>query len=158
MIKKISWDLAEKVWKDRLWPDRSSPIQPTSAMSYLQGHDMGNKSYQPTFFGLFDNDNLVAINSGHRCSDGSYRSRGLWVDEYHRRKGYGKQLLLKTIEQAREENCDFCWSYPRKTSWSTYEAAGFVLTSDWQASETSDANAFCYIKLNVNPITTIKEL
>jgi GNAT superfamily N-acetyltransferase len=60
----------------------------------------------------------------------------------YRGQGIGQSILLATIEQARKENCDFVWSYPKKSSWRTYAAAGFELAGDWHDSE-MDVNAYC---------------
>jgi GNAT superfamily N-acetyltransferase len=92
-------------------------------------------------------DNKIAgVNSGHKCMDGSYRSRGLFVYPKFRNLGIGYKLLLETINQGKKESAKFVWSYPRNTSWKTYEKAGFILTSDWEYSETG-INAFCKIDL-----------
>jgi len=147
MIRPITWKQIQKIWHTELWPDRKSAIEPTSAMKYLEGYEIKNMLYNPTFFGYYLNTTLIGVNSGHKCEDGSYRSRGLWVDANHRGYGYGKELLLATIDQATKENCDFIWSYPRKKSWSTYRSVGFKKTSIWAKSETSNFNAFCYLKL-----------
>jgi GNAT superfamily N-acetyltransferase len=112
------------------------------------GYDMYNMSTVPTFFGYYINDDLVGVNSGHGCSDNMYRSRGLWVDPDYRGKGIGKQLLIATINQAKLEDATMIWSFPKHTSWKTYNSVGFELASDWQRSETSDENAYCILELN----------
>jgi len=81
------------------------------------------------------------------CKDNHYRSRGLYVFPNFRGKGIGTILLKATIAQAMVESAVLCWSYPKKTSWKSYLAAGFELASDWGGSETSDANAYCKINL-----------
>lgn len=116
-------------------------------MSLLKGHSQYNLQTVPTFFGYISNGNIIGVNSGHATTEG-YRSRGLWVHPQHRKQGIGQQLLLKTILQAKKENADLIWSYPRKTSWTTYESAGFELVSDWAVSETSSSNAFCVKKIS----------
>jgi hypothetical protein len=52
-------------------------------------------------------------------------------------------------EQAKKENCDFIWGFPRKTSWDLgiYKKAGFELCSKWIPSETSANNAYCKLVL-----------
>ncbi|NBP00412.1 MAG: N-acetyltransferase [Proteobacteria bacterium] len=147
MIKKISWKKIYQIWQNHLWPGRLSAIEPTSAMLYIEGHDVRNMESVPTFFGYYLNNKLIGVNSGHICVDGSYRSRGLWVDPIYRGQGYGKELLLETIEQGKYEQSNHIWSYPRKTSWTTYQSVGFNLGSKWQASETSESNAFCFLDL-----------
>lgn len=145
IIKRVSWQDIEYIWKTFLWPDRVSAIEPTSAMVYLKGYNSMNMTSLPSFFGCFVDAKLVGVNSGHRCADNSYRSRGLWVDPLYRGNGYGKILLETTVRQAMEESSSFIWSFPRRTSWPTYKSVGFKKTSKWMQSETSDANSYCII-------------
>jgi GNAT superfamily N-acetyltransferase len=147
MIEIITWAEILDIWSTKLWPNRVSPIQPNSAMCYLQGHDMFNMQAQPTFFAYKINGNIVGVNSGHATNNNTYRSRGLWVDTNFRNQGIGKQLLLATINQAVNENSNMIWSLPRQTSWNTYKSAGFELGSSWFKTETSDNNAYCFKKL-----------
>jgi GNAT superfamily N-acetyltransferase len=142
MITKISYEDIFTIWKNNLWPTRTSPIESHSSMIFLGGYDIKNKQYPATFFGYLDDNNIIAVNSGHRCHDNSYRSRGLYVMPEYRNLGIGRKLLLATISQANEEGCDFIWSYPKKSSWRTYAAAGFELASEWHDSEL-DVNAYC---------------
>lgn len=122
-IKEISWEQIQEVWATKLWPSRESAIEPVSAMRYMGGYtsDLG----APTFLGLFVDDVLVGVNSFHRV-ERAYRSRGLWIDEQMRSRGYGILLLKETI--ARVDRC--IWSFPRSSSVSTYVKAGFVITSE----------------------------
>lgn len=142
MIKIITWEEILPIWKNQLWPNRTSPVETNSAMCYLQGHNMSNMITHPTFFGYIQDNKIVGVNSGHACED-NYRSRGLWVEPGYRNQGIGTILLKATIDQGVSEGFDLIWSYPRNTSWPTYRSAGFKLTSKWQTSETSEANAFC---------------
>lgn len=147
-IKEVSFDTILNIWQNRLWPNRSSAIESHSAMIYLNGrYNIQNMTQPVWFLGCYVNDKLVGVNSGHMCADGSFRSRGLWVDPEFRKLGLGQYLLLNTIEIAKQQNSNFIWSYPRRISWTTYSRVGFERTSDWDASETSDANAYCIIKL-----------
>ena len=116
-------------------------------MTFLGGYNMQNMSYIPTFFAFTINNKIVGVNSGHKCADNSYRSRGLWVFPEYRGNRIGIQLLLAAIEQGTNENVDYIWSYPKFSSWKTYQAAGFTLFSDWEKSEL-DLNAYCGIRSN----------
>jgi len=146
MIVEITWEQIHDIWRNKLWPDRVSPIQKNSAMCFLQGHNMYNSSTLSSFFGYNINDIIVGVNSGHGTDNG-YRSRGLWVNPEYRGLGIGQQLLLATIKQAVNENYNMIWSVPRYTSWNTYKNFGFELASDWFKTETSDQNAFCIHRL-----------
>jgi GNAT superfamily N-acetyltransferase len=142
MIKLISWNEIFKIWSTELWPNRTSPIETNSAMNFLEGYNIFNMITTSAFFGYIVNDSIVGVNSGHRCADNSYRSRGLWVHPNYRKQGIGQLLLQTTVGQAVEEKTKMIWSYPRKTSWPTYSKVGFKLASEWHASETSESNAF----------------
>lgn len=147
MIKIVSFEQAKEVWSRYLWPSRVSPIESNSAMNFLNGYDMRSMYTTPTFFAYVQDDKIIGVNSGHMCGDNSYRSRGLYVSTEYRNQGIGVKLLLETISQAKKESANFIWSYPRQTSWNTYQKAGFMLASDWEISETSDSNAYCRLDL-----------
>ena len=147
MVKLITWEIIKEVWTNFLWPIRNSPIESNSAMNYLGGYSYNNMNTSPTFFGYYDGDYLIGVNSGHMCENNQYRSRGLYVSDKYRGQGIGVKLLLATIDQAKIENADMIWSLPRQSSWKTYSVAGFVLSSDWFQTETSNSNAYCRLNL-----------
>lgn len=141
-IREISFQQIREVWSNKLWPGREL-IEPVSAMVYLQGYSMEHFNLPVIYYGIFEDNLLVGVNSGHLCSDNSFRSRGLWVDPTCRGKGYGIALLKRTVNYGRVLRCDFCWSLPRQTSWTTYEKVGFSRTTEWMSTDTSSANAYC---------------
>ena len=144
MLIELDWKKTHAIWSNYLWPNRSSPIEPVSAMCYLNGYDMANMQSTPTFYGYIIDDTIAGVNSGHSCpNQNNYRSRGLWVDPNYRGKGIGQQLLTATMAQGHREGYIEIWSYPRRSSWPTYRAVGFELASAWEVSETSEANAYC---------------
>jgi GNAT superfamily N-acetyltransferase len=143
VLRELEWSQIYSIWRKNLWPNRTTPIETHSAMLYKGGHDMENFRFKVDFLGCFKDNKLVGINSGHKTMDGGYRSRGLWVHPDHRGLGIGQILLRQIIEY--RSNSFFVWSYPRQTSWNTYKAVGFQLASDWQASDTSEANAYCIL-------------
>ena len=144
MITELNWEEIKYIWTEYLWPARSSSIDPVSAMCFLNGYDSINMQSIPTFHGFIIDNRIVGVNSGHSCpNQNNYRSRGLWVDPNYRHRGIAQKLLTATIEQGQREGYDQIWSYPRRTSWPTYQAVGFVLASAWEISETSEANAYC---------------
>lgn len=146
MITTAGFETVYDLWRNHLWPDRTTNIEAHSAMLMSGQYELKNFRYPPTFFVLYIEGKLVGCNSGHKCCDGSYRSRGLYVLPEYRKNGYGKEFLLATIEQGRKENATFVWSYPRYESWPTYESAGFELASEWKKDETG-TNAFCIYRL-----------
>jgi len=145
MIKQIAWEEILPIWQNKLWPGRASPIESNSAMVYLGGYDINNMTTNPAFFACMLDGKIIGVNSGHRCADGSYRSRGLWVDTNYRKLGIASSLLTFTHKHGIDLGCTSTWSYPRQSSWSAYQRAGFELSSIWTASETSDANAYAQL-------------
>lgn len=143
MIEIITFEEILPIWRNHLWPDRTSPIESNSAMCYKDGYDMFNMNTIPTFFAYKINNEIAGVNSGHMCKDNQYRSRGLFVFEKFRGLGIGTKLLIATIEQGRKENAHMCWSYPRDSSWKTYSSAEFLLDGAFSISETGN-NAYCY--------------
>lgn len=146
MIKVVDFNSIYQIWRLHLWPERKSPIEQTSAMSYLGGYDLKNMDNAPTFFAYFINNNIVGVNSGHMCFDRTYRSRGLFVFPEFRGNGIGQLLLEETIKQGHKENAHTVWSYPKISSWNTYLNAGFSLASDWENSELGK-NAYCKVNI-----------
>lgn len=142
MIIKTNFETILPIWKNQLWPTRTSKIETHSAMLLSGEYELKNYRYPPSFFILMVDGVVVGCNSGHKCCDGTYRSRGLYVFPEHRKKGYGKDLLVATIRQGLSEDATHIWSYPRLESWPTYESARFKLISDWKTDETG-MNAYC---------------
>lgn len=146
-IREISFEEILPFWKDKLWPSRESAIESHSAMLYKSDkYVMGNFSLPVWYLGYYVAGRLVGVNSGHMCIDRLARSRGLWVEQSFRQNGFGKALLTETVNIAKRYTNLGTWSYPRLTSFPTYQAAGFELTGDWSESETSEANAYVFRK------------
>lgn len=159
-IKKITWEQIRDMWKMHM-PNMS--IEPTSAMTCPKGlafddstdnyklieidtYDLQNQNFTPTFWGAFDNETLVGVNSGHMTLYELYRSRGLYVEEKYRGHGIGIKLLLKTISQGYFENAIGVWSYPNRKAWMSYAYAGFILRGeefnfDWEINASDQMNS-----------------
>ena len=150
LTTKISFDTILPIWQDKLWPNRQSAIEPMSAMTWpFEGApdpiDMNIFNYMPTFWGVYIDDKLVGVNSGHRTDHTQYRSRGIWVDPDYRGRGIAQQLFTLTEHQALVEGSLLLWSIPRKTALPAYTKFGFETVGDYIITETSDANI--YVKL-----------
>lgn len=154
MIIKTDFDTINKIWTEHLWVDRKNKIEPHSAMLLSGEYELKNYKFVPSFFIYVIDGQIIGCNSGHKCCDGTYRSRGLYVFNDYRKKGYGKELLLATINQGQLEKATCVWSYPRRESWNTYKSAGFVLISDWITNE-GYLNAYCKIGLRYNALSAI---
>lgn len=152
--KTISFEQITEVWHKELWPSRVSPIETHSAMTWpFDGNpiefDMDIFNYEPTFFGVFDNQKLVGVNSGHRTKDNVYRSRGIWVNPEYRNKGISKILFLMTESQAIREECNLIWSIPRKSALGAYTRFGFETVGDF-FDEGMEFGPNIYVKKDIN--------
>lgn len=129
-VQQITFEQILPIWKHKLWPKRLSPIETHSAMTWPSSYpnqpfDMNVFTYPVYFFGIYDQDKLVAVNSGHSTNDQEFRSRGLWVDPDYRGQKLAQQILRATIEQAKETGAHMIWSIPRLTALPAYEKVGF---------------------------------
>ena len=126
----ISFETISHVWQKHLWQNRVSPIETHSAMTWpFDGnpieYDMDIFNYEPTFFAVFQSQEIIGVNSGHRTKDNIYRSRGIWVRPEYRKKGISKMLFDETEKQAIKEGCNMIWSIPRKSALPAYTKFGF---------------------------------
>ena len=147
---RLSFDQILDIWQKKLWPNRTSAIETHSAMTWPyegapEKYDMNVFKYPATFWGLFIDEKLVGVNSGHKTSDTQYRSRGIWVDPDYRKQGIAQNLFNMTKHQAILEKCEMIWSIPRKTALPAYTKFGFETVGDYIVTETSEANI--YVKL-----------
>jgi len=145
MIVKTTFPTILNIWQNYLWINRKSKIESHSAMLLDKTYDIKNFDYEASYFLYVIDGKIAGCNSGHKCSDNTYRSRGLYVFPEYRGHGYGTQLLLETIKQGKVEFANTVWSYPRSESWDTYKKAKFKLVSDWEESEMG-RNAYCLLK------------
>lgn len=147
------------MWSRELWPGRVSPIESNSAMKWLGEIDMSLMQAVPTFWRVVrapqsKNDvvsQTVGVLSGHfgGIVNGhrSYRTRGLWVAESVRRHGVAMMLMNAAFDQARSENCDSAWTFPRASSMPFYESVGFKRVGAWVGVNDANAGEFgpnCY--------------
>jgi hypothetical protein len=131
IIKQVDFEEIKTVWAEKLWPGRESPIEPTSSMTFMGGYNT-NFVHQPARFlaGYVDNK-IVAVNSVHLAETYMARSRGLWVDNLYRGHGLGVMILRATSNVARELNAQAIWSFPRESSFKTYQTVGYMQMSEW---------------------------
>lgn len=152
-VENCNFDIAKKVWSSDLWKDRDpDDIKPVSTMTldtdYNITYDMEIKHTETYYFVVKYNNNIIGINSGHKCSDDLFRSRGLWTHPDWRKIGIGKLVLEATVRKAKLLGCNRIWSFPRKSSIRAYRSVGFQQKSDW-----TDIGLFgpnCIVEINFN--------
>lgn len=131
-LRLVEFDDVLPVWQNKLWPGRQSPIKPMSSMTLDRQYDMSiYDNYEPFFWAVYHNNEIVAVNSGHQTNATEFRSRGLYADPAHRGKGLAKMLLNELLICAEAVGCNLVWTVPRKGSEHAYLSAGFVLYGGW---------------------------
>ena len=143
----ISFQDILPIWQEKLWKGRNSPIKPMSSMLYKGGFNMDIYNlYSPTFFAVYNNANkIIGVNSGHRTNEQVYRSRGIWVDPLHRKKGIAGILFCELEGQAMKEKCTSIWSIPREEALPAYIKYGFVKSSNF-FDEDMEFGPNCYVR------------
>lgn len=151
MIKRyvcveITFEEIYDFWKEGLWPDRKTDIEPLNAIVYdrrlLENYGSVSISKdwtifdwsKPTFFAMKEENTgkIVGVNSGFRTGEKTYRSRGIYVLPEYRGRTLSTILLENTIIQAKEEKCDLIWSLPRASAMIAYEGVGFRRIGNWE--------------------------
>jgi GNAT superfamily N-acetyltransferase len=151
-IKLIDFETIFPIWRDRLWPGRTDAIEPFSAMTIDRDYDMSFAESEPVFLAGYEGERIIAVNSCHlagynACGDLMARSRGLWVDEEFRGLGYGFKILDRTCDMAAGLGAELIWSYPRQSSFRTYEKVGFVQLSEWLENGENGPNCYAAKRL-----------
>ena len=124
-IKEISFEDILPLWKNNLWPERTSKIEPTSAINIEAKIDMSIMTYSPHFVGVFANLRLVSVLSGHQTSEKNYRLRGLWVAHEFRNLGYGTKIMDHMILNAKQLGFDQVWILNRVYNEDYFKKFGF---------------------------------
>ena len=127
-IKFLNQEEILQIWRTKLWPDRQTPIELVSSMVFLGGYDTAKGD--PVFIGFKENSTIIGCNSLHLCSDGSARSRGLYVLPKFRNAGLGSKLLVETIRISKQLGANHCWSFPRAEALKVYCKSGFYVRSN----------------------------
>lgn len=131
-VEVISFEEILPVWKQKLWPQRASAIEPLSAIDHDGSINMEIMKSRPVFMGIRAPGSIefVGVISGFKTSSERYRSRGLWVSEKERGNGLGLTLLSHLETIALKEGCTCLWTMARKTAWPFYEKMEFVKISE----------------------------
>lgn len=121
------------IWRDFLWPSRTSEIKEISSISRGGSIEMDIYEFKDSaqFWACFHGPLIVGVNSVFLTSLKECRSRGLWVHTNYRGRKLGHRLLEKALEYGQENHCELLWSLPRKSSFHVYQAFGFKQVSPW---------------------------
>ena len=124
-------------WRDHLWPERQSPIEPISWLNHRAEVDSSVPSHaEPIFFVMKDlHGKTCAVVSGHKTDPFMFRSRGLWVHPDWREKGVGTVIMRALENEARSLGSKVIWTMPRQSAAHFYEKNGFSLEKQIEGFE-----------------------
>ncbi len=134
-IESSSFEEIFPFWRDQLWPQRKSSIDPCSAIHH-DGHiSMDIMNSNPTFYKAIKDDQICAVVSGLATSTEFYRFRGLWVHPDYRNQGIGCALIEHVSRIAVNGGYKQIWSMPRYTTLQFYLKNGFRAYNQTKAYE-----------------------
>ena len=148
IIKQVNFETVLPIWENNLWINRKDPIKPTNNICYLGGRDKLINDQPPVFFAVYDGNTIVGVNSGFPTLHEGFRSRGIWVNPTHRKKGAGAMLLNAVIDYARQQGYSYAWSMPRQSALSAYTSVGFKQTSDF-FDEGVEFGPNCFVRIDL---------
>ncbi len=129
IYKSIDFASVLPLWKTQLWPLRTDPILPVSAIKLGGGIEPSLLEKQVHFLGAYDGDELVGAVSGFETGDGTFRLRGLIVLPGRRGKGLGRALLQNLM--ALHPAVKLFWTAPRQDNLDFYQRVGFLKVGEW---------------------------
>lgn len=113
------------VWRDHLWPGRTSPLREHSSMRLEGGFDPDIYKNEVYFYKIVVDDVLAGTNSVFKTGDGEFRSRGLYVFPEFRGRSLSRTLLEEAIAYTERQGGKVLWSLPRVRALPAYESVGF---------------------------------
>jgi len=126
-IQEITFNDILPTWRHQLWPNRSSLIEPVSAIDIESNIDVQILNYLSTahFFGAFDGSTLAGVISGHLTAPHQCRLRGLFVNEVYRGHGISKLLIETELNKAKLLACTQIWALIRTKNLGLFQKFDF---------------------------------
>jgi GNAT superfamily N-acetyltransferase len=150
VVKRITWDQIRIIWEKFLWPGRND-ILPISCMNFVGGTDVAIKeNFCPAHHGIYINNILAGVVSGHKTSNYEYRCRGIYIHKNFRNNKYSAYLFESVEQDAIKNDCAIIWSYPRLSALNAYKKFGFNVAGDIENTGFSGPNIRVYKKLRKN--------
>ena len=126
-IQHISFEQIEFFWSQHLWPERVSQIEPISLINSDGDIDISLRKYQPSFYGLFLNKNLIGVASTCQTNTIEFRLRGISLNKEFRGLGLSNSLIKKSFQHILElVDEPVVWTLSRESNFSFYQKYGFV--------------------------------
>ena len=137
MLEQLTFEEIKFIWEKELWPNKKNGVQKANEWTWVSGHVVLGKNknmiakVEPIFYGIREDNKIVAVNSVYRSNENNWRSRGLWVYPEYRRCGHATTLLGWAQLHTKTFGGDYLWTVPRKSALPAYEKVGFNKCSEW---------------------------
>lgn len=129
VLTQLQFDDVLPIWKQQLWPARTSEIEKISYINSTGSIDMQIAQWgtNPIFLGFTNEVEIIACVSGFQTNLHEYRCRGIWVQEPYRSTGLGLKMIDALIEQIKinESQTSTIWTMARLRSVGFYQRAQF---------------------------------
>ncbi len=146
-IQIVDFKIIYPIWKNKLWQGRISKIEESNPIDYLGNYNpeiLKNKAI--CLAGYIDKE-IIGVNTLLPTSETHCRSRGLYINEEQKLKGYGRKLMYETLNHAKKLKFKYIWSLPRKSSLQFYLKFGFKQTSNFIEEYEFGPNCFILKKI-----------
>ncbi len=128
-IEECTFDQILPYWRDNLWPERISPIEPFSLINEDGKIDLKLQNSRVFFWKAvqLNSNDIIGCNSACLTSELAIRSRGIWIHPNFRRAGIATNLAHALFKTAFDLKCSKVWTMARQQSWPFYQKLGFTV-------------------------------
>lgn len=136
-----TFEQIQPIWREKLWPERESAIEPASAIApngcidsaWLQAHALF--WHVPSAAGETDETDEITAVISLLVKDDSARVRGLWVHPALRGQGIARKLIQHALLEARKLGARQAWTMARHSAIGFYSSVGFATYAETDAYE-----------------------
>ncbi len=125
-IKSISFEEILPIWKNFLWPERTSVIENVSCIDQWGKIDVGIRQFKSEFYGCYFAEKIAGVISCHAISSEVMRIRGIYVFESYRNNRIGSRLISRVKTTTFEQNYKKIFGLVRANNETYFKNAGFV--------------------------------
>lgn len=139
------------LWRDHLWPNRTSEIEPTNPIVFKGGYNLDYLNRTPVFFKATVNNESkpIAAISGFETEPHEFRMRGIIILPEYARKGIGQRLFKAIEDHCKNNNYKRIWTLPRQANIEFYKNLGFTQVSDWIDDE-FEFGPNCFVEILID--------
>lgn len=98
-VREIDFETIFPYWKEHLWPERKSRIEPVSYIILNGQIDGSIREFEPRFFSICFQNEIIGVLSYHATASNTFRLRGLWISPLYRNQKLGTRLINEVLSE-----------------------------------------------------------